>query len=161
MVEPIDIKPMTTGRYWFTSPECQEPQVLWYSAATNTIMILGMSYPVPLDASIKIIGPCQFITVRIDHKYNDQDSFVGASANGPPVIRQKSPVQFYDIEINMDKHQIRFVTAAKTYEKRPGYEESTEFEISTTCSGTVMMHPIGSSRMTKRTPQNDVGEFGF
>lgn len=161
MVEPTDIKPMTTGRYWFTSPECPEPQVLWYSAATNTIMILGMSYPVPLDASIKIIGPCQFITVTIDHKSDQQEEFVGAFADGPPVIRQKSQVQFYDIDIRMDKHQIRFVTAAKTYEKRSGYEESMEFNIATTASGSVMIHPIVSSRITKRTPQNDVGEFGI
>jgi hypothetical protein len=152
---------MRTGRYWFTSPEYPEPQVLSYCAETRLAWILGKLNPREVDASINIIGRCEFMKVSVTEKGNDISDYVFASGSAPPVREVRKTVPFYEVHVEMKDVTIKFVSAAKTYEKRPGYEESMEVKIATTASGSVMIHPIVSSRITKRSPQNDVGEFGL
>jgi hypothetical protein len=161
MAEMSYIMPLTTGRYWFTSPEYPDPQVLWYSAESRTVLIIGTEVPRPIDPSIKIIGPCQFITVKVNHKLDSKNAWSVASPVDAPVFQTRPPVGYYEIEIEVDKEKVHFVSAAKTYEKRHDFEESAEFEIGTTASGVVTIYQLGRSRMTKRTPSNDVGEFGL
>jgi hypothetical protein len=143
-------KHLVTGRYWFTSPEYPEPQVLWYCGSTNTVEILGVNNSRPLDATIRIIGPCQFVTVIVTERCGEQECFVGASHVAPPVVRQRQQVPFYDIDIDLGDSKIRFVSAAKTYEKRRGYEESTEFDIMNMSNGSVVIHPRLETKTIRR-----------
>lgn len=149
-------KHLKTGRYWFTSPEYPEPQVLWYCGLTNTVMILGMSTAFPLDATIRIISPCQFVTVLVtERNTNDVDRFRYKSSD-EPVVMSRPQIPFYDIDIDLGETKLRFLSAAKTYEKRRGYEESNEFEIMKMDTGSIVIHRTG--RATKTMRQADIGD---